>query len=237
MKGAIPLMGVGARNGAISTRDGENFQDGFEGWSSGEVLAAGATSINKLWTDVYTGGGSGIYIISASGRAQVMLQSPLASTQVSGLETHAGLVLTNKWFKDFDMTVDVNTVECLRQNFPVKNWERAWIMWRYYDAFHHYYFTMKNDGIEYGKKDNNLSVDAQLFLVTNGAIDIPLDSWYTVRIRMIGSFCNIWVSGNLLVSHGDTGVSGATGAMYQGSVGLYNEDAHVLFDNVIINSV
>lgn len=228
-------MGCGARRGNINSKGGQDFQSGFEETSGLVFNTEPMNSTGGLWRTMFRGGGSGVWVGAASGRSQVLYQSP---TKASGANpTFSSLTLTNGWFTNFDMTFDVNTISQNRLNVAANNWERAWVMWHYYDSFHHYYFTMKNDGCEWGKKDNFLNAEEQIFLATPGAPDIPLDSWYTVRIRSVDNFTSIWVSGALVVSGIDNGVSGATAPMYQGAIGLYNEDSFVAFDNVVINSV
>jgi hypothetical protein len=36
----------------------------------------------------------------------------------------------------------------LRQNSTPNPWEVAWIMWRYQDDWHHYYFIFKPNGVD-----------------------------------------------------------------------------------------
>ena len=232
MKGALPFMGCGARVGTISRKAGQNFQDSFG--ISGYSLASGAQTTNGLWTNLYTGGGSGVIVAAASGRAHIMGQQPLICTSGSGLDSYATLTVTNAVFQDFDMTIDVMTFSQTRTNWTAKTHEVGAVVWRYTDATHYYYFMQKPYGVEFGKQDGT-----QIFLKRPnvGQTDLTLDTWSIYRIRAEGSLHQIWKDGTLVVSHGDTGSSGATAAMAAGKIGLYTIDSRALYDNVDINSI
>jgi hypothetical protein len=92
----------------------------------------------------------------------------LASTSPG--ETHAAAVDTTAKYKDFDLTVDVRTIDPLRQNSPPNNWETPWIMWNSVDKFHYYAFNLKLSGNQLEKKDNDIQDDtAEIFLVTQSS--------------------------------------------------------------------
>ena len=94
----------------------------------------------------------------------VFYQIPKASTRSS--ETHSGLVVSKQKFSDITLDIDMKTYKQTRQNSPPNAWEAAWVMWRWVDLYHHYYFVIKTNGIEFGKKDTSCNCEKQIFLKT-----------------------------------------------------------------------
>jgi hypothetical protein len=135
------------------------------------------------------------------------------------------------------MHLKVKTNKQLRQNSAPNPWEVAWIMWRYQDDWHHYYFIFKPNGIELGKKHNENQAEEQIFLYTAIEPKLRMDEWNTWYIKMCGN-------------HIEIGLEMAEGSMQKvvdyydnmpiegpGNIGLYTEDAHVQFDDVYIASL
>lgn len=154
--------------------------------------------------------------------SRVLTQAPAAST--SPEETHAALVTSLETFGDIDMTLRMRTVEQLRT--PVPNpWETAWALWHFTDNFHFYYLTLKPNGWELGKEDPAYP-GAQRFLAT-GSQPFPIGSWYSVRIRHVGTTMRVWADGALLATFTD-----GQRPYVDGAIGLYSEDARVRFDDI-----
>jgi hypothetical protein len=216
--------------------------DNFEG--PPYVLADGDASPNHKWLGMYNGhGSSGTTVTTTtttmtttvSSGNEVFFQKPKASAFPT--ETYAALTLTAQEYEDVDIYLKVRTVQQLRQNSPPNPWEVAWVMWRYQDDWHHYYFIFKPNGIELGKKQNDERADEQVFLFTANEPQLAMNRWNIWNIRMVDNHIEVWLKVGLswkkAVDYYDTNnpIEGP------GRVGLYNEDAHVQFDNVYLTRI
>src|ERR671923_1579560 len=212
--------------------------DNFEG--PPYVLADGDVSPNGKWLGMYNGHGSSGTTITTmtttvSPGNEVFFQKPKASAFPN--ETYAALTLTTQEYEDVDIYLKVRTVQQLRQNSPPNPWEVAWVMWRYQDDWHHYYFIFKPNGIELGKKQNDERADEQVFLFTANEPQLAMKRWNIWNIRMVDNHIEVWLkvgwSWKKVVDYYDMNnpIEGA------GRVGLYNEDAHVQFDNVYLTRI
>jgi glucose/arabinose dehydrogenase len=206
--------------------------DDFE--NSTYTLTDGQTSPNKKWQNIYNGGGSSGVKEDAEGK-NVLFMYPKAS--ITDNETHANLVKSTSQFSDFDMIIDAKTVKQLRQNTPPKPWEAAWIFFRFTDNFHHYWFVIKSSGVELGKKDCDTCTNSdqgQIFLYSNNNPSLKVGEWSTWEVKAIGNHISIAVNGTQVVDFTDAGMSRK---LAKGSIGLYDEDADVNFDNVHIKPI
>jgi len=191
------------------------------------VLTGGQTSADGKWKCIWTGGGK---VESVNG---VIRMYPQTSTASDGKETHSCLVLSTQQFTNFQLEFNMKTVKQLRQNFPVKNWETAWIMFRYFDAIHHYYFTLKNNGCEFGKKDNvegDPALEKQIFMQTVTQKSVAIGVSNKVIVTAKDFHITITVDGTKVLDYTDTPQNPTK--MAKGSIGLYSEDATVEFDNI-----
>jgi hypothetical protein len=214
-------------------------QDGFESYPVSVPWADNST--HGAWRSLYSGYGT--TSIETDG-ALVLSQSPLGSTRLD--ETHASLVVSETNVSgDFDFDVRMRTVQQLRTPAP-NAWEVAWVVWHYTDEGHFYYFVPKPNGWELGKVDNS-RIDpsgpacfwpsyencryagAQRFLADSGSPSFPVGPWYQVRVQHRGDTMTISVDGRQVVSFTDN-----ENPYRSGSIGLYNEDAHVHFDDVTL---
>jgi 3-keto-disaccharide hydrolase len=194
------------------------------------------------WVSVYNGYGTNSVKLDGT---NVLAQSPQASKSLG--ETHASLVRTSKTFSSFDLTLRLKTVKQLRTPAP-NPWETAWVLWHYSSDQSFYYLALKTNGWELAKVDaskkdplgpacvwpqysNCLYPGAQRYLVTQSSPAYPAGAWHTVRITQVGNVMNFWVDGAKLGSYTDNErpYSG-------GSIGLYNEDATVHFDDVVVKT-
>lgn len=201
-------------------------------FSTPYVLAGGQTSPDSKWKCLWNGGGK---VESVNG---VMRMYPATSTASDGKETHSCLVLSTQQFTNFQLEFNMKTVKQLRQNFPVKNWETSWIMFRYFDAIHHYYFTLKNQGCEFGKKDNvegDPALEKQLFMPTLIQKSVVIGTSNKIVVTAKDFHITITVDGIKVVEFTDTPQNPTK--MAKGSVGLYSEDATVEFDNIKVTAV
>jgi hypothetical protein len=212
--------------------------DNFEGPSY--TITDNQISPNGKWLNKYNGlGASGTVNITSSAATDtnnVFYEEPKTSTSPN--ETHAALTLTTQTYEDVEMQLKVKTNKQLRQNSAPNPWEVAWIMWRYQDDWHHYYFIFKPNGVELGKKQNENQAEEQIFLYTANEPKLKIDEWNTWYIKMSGNHIEIWLemadgsSMQRVVNYYDN-----TPIVGPGNIGLYTEDAHVQFDDVYIASL
>ena len=207
------------------------------------TLTDNQTSPNGKWFNKYNGfGSSGAVTITSltttdttGNNNTVFYEKPKTSANPN--ETHAALTLTTQTYEDVEMYLKVKTNQPLRQNSTPNPWEVAWIMWRYQDDWHHYYFIFKPNGIELGKKQNENQAEEQIFLYTANEPKLRIDEWNTWYIKMSGNHIEIWLdradgSMQRVVNYHDNAP-----IVGPGNIGLYTEDAHVQFDDVYIASL
>lgn len=173
------------------------------------------------WQIVYTGYGTvGIE------NGELSMASK-ASTQPS--ETHAPLVIAGdaNW-GDYTFTLRMNTLQQLRTGSAPNPWEVGWIPFRMPDQSNFYYFILKTNGIELGKA---MSGDQQKFFVTQDNPKLTLNQWNDFKIVLKGANIKVYVNNSLVADYTDT-----SSPFLSGKIGLYNEDAHVHYDNVVVTA-
>ena len=215
----------------VSSLFRDDMYDDFE--SLTYTLSDSNVSPNKKWINVYNGGGSsGVRNDFKDANNNVFFMYPKAAKFAN--ETYANLVITTTNFSNFNMSVDVKTEKQLRGNSSPNTWEVAWILFRYTDDFHYYWFVQKPSGIELGKKDCDTCTDpfdGQEFLYTNENPKLKLGEWTNWKITAIGNNITVSINGTELVNFTDTEMSPQ---LASGSIGFYDEDASVAFDNIRI---
>lgn len=199
------------------------FVDRFERFNDGVTWDDGY--YNGAWRTVFTGYGKVGIGVDGS---KVIRQRPMASTAYN--ETHASLVVSTERFGDVDLRARMRTVRQLRQNDAPKMWETAWLLWHYADNKHFYYLVLKPNGWELGKEDPAYP-GAQRFLATGSERKFPVGRWYEVRVVHVGNQVTVFVDGEELVRFTDT-----ERPYRGGAIGLYNEDAEVVFDDIIVRA-
>jgi len=197
------------------------FSDDFTGptgmgWTDG--------SVHGNW--VLTYGANGVELDATKG-SNVLSLSPKASTSAG--ETHASLANSVASFGDLDLSTWLTTKQQLRTPAP-NPWEVGWVLWHYTDDTHFYYFLPKTNGWELGKEDPAYP-GAQRFLATGSSPAFPVGVPYTVRVRQVGSTMTVWVNGTQIVTFTDS-----QRPYPSGSLGMYTEDAHVHFDDVVVRA-
>ncbi len=212
-------------------------EDDFESYSVGVAWGDGTT--RGPWRSLYQGYGT--TMVEQDG-TRVLSQSPTPSTSLG--ETHASLVLSQLVVEgDFTLSARLRTVQQLRTPTP-NAWEVAWVLWHYTDEGHFYYFAPKTNGWELAKVDNS-RVDpngpactwpsyencrypgAQRYLATGTSPTFPVGRFYEVRVTQKLDTMTVWVDGQSIVTFTDHETP-----YHSGAIGLYNEDAHVHFDNI-----
>lgn len=223
---ALVFLPAKTRSRAFASSD---LYDDFQG--SLYSLADGDTSPNGKWYCDYAGLGCVRTIITSTAtRQHAMQEKPMVST--SSEETHACLVTSTSKYSDLELRVRMRTRKQLRTGSKPNPWECAWLMWRYIDQWHHYYFILKPNGIEIGKKDNDKQAEEQIFLYTASSPKLTLDSWSNIKIRQIDDRIRVWRGSSLIADFVDSTMSETLAKA--GAAGLYCEDALVQFDNVYI---
>lgn len=203
------------------------------------TLSNGQVSPNGKWQSVYNGGGSsGVKMEIGngdSGSKNVFFMYPKSSTSYH--ETNANLVKSTAQFSNFKMGVNVKTVEQIRRNSTPNSWEAAWILFRYTDDFHYYWFVLKPDGVELGKKDCNTCTDpyqGQIYLYTKDNPALKIGDWSRWNITTVGNHIGLAINGTRIVDFVDNNMSKK---LARGSIGLYTEDAKVEFGDIDITAL
>ena len=223
-------MGLDGRVRMGGGRNVVSINDPFNG--STYTLVSGGVTPNGLWKAEYANG-SGAGVQSASGYTNVFWAQPRTSFSGTGLDSYSCLVLSQNGFNDFDLTLDMRTRSQIRTAFPARKWEAGQIFWRYSDAYHHYYFVMKQDGgCEFGKKDNPNSTDTVQIIYDGPPPSSGGNLWQIVRVRAEGKRHSVYLDGTLIIDTYDSGNSGATAAMAAGKVGMYAQDAFAEWRNL-----
>ena len=204
-----------------------NVYDDFQGGTY--KLTDGQKSPNGKWLSKWNAGGE-MGVKTENGN-NVFYGYPKTATSPG--QTFSSFALSTQKFSDMTLEVDMKTYKQLRQNSAPNSWESAWVMWRWTDLFHHYYFVLKTSGIEFGKKDTSCSCEQQVFLNTGTSPTLKIDSWNHVKISSIGKHTTIWLDGVRVVDMDDPSYS-STADMSGGYIGLYNEDASSAFDKVTV---
>lgn len=189
--------------------------------------------LNK-WSVLYTGHGFA-GPVAEKGDVNVYQMYPKKST--SAKETHAALVSSKDKFSNFRLVVDVRTDEQLRQNSEPNMWEAAWIFFRYTDTFHYYWFSLKPNGFELGKKDCNSCVDpidGQIILYTGALPTLKISQWSQWTIEAIDNNIIVSIDGNQIITFKDKNMSKE---LSNGEIAMYTEDAKVSFDNMYISQL
>lgn len=176
------------------------------------------------WTLVFNG--YGCVSIETDGSNNWLHQSPEESTSI--YETHASLV-TGPYFEGpIFYEVYTKTVEQLRSEDPYP-WEVSWVIWNYTDNEHFYYFIPKPNGWELGKRDPDYP-GGQRFLSTGAEPVFPIGNEYAVSVEQDKDHTiTVYVDGVLITTFKDE-----ESPYSSGRIGLYNEDAHVHFDDASV---
>jgi hypothetical protein len=142
--------------------------------------------------------------------------------------TYSALVTSRKAWTDYSFAYTQTTVKQLRQGTKPNTWEVGWSMFRYRDLANYYYFILKPNGWELGKKHGS---DAQIFLATGSSPAARVGVTNHVRITVKGAQITIYVDGARIVTFADPH------PIASGAIGVYEEDAHVHFDQTYVYSV
>ena len=156
-------------------------------------------------------------------------------------ETSAALALAgdSDW-RDYSFTVQMNLQQQLRQNSPPNQWEAGWLFFRYQSDYRSYYLIHKPNGLELGKlvrpgsegsTPPHNQVDNQVFLATTSGPPVEPGRWYDYRVDVRGATIRVYVDGEPQITYTDPD------PILSGRVGLYTEDAHVLYQDPLVNEL
>jgi Domain of Unknown Function (DUF1080) len=214
-----------------------------------DIKTGNTQSPDKKWLLVYTGhnpdnhaitGQAGVTVpdkLPPDNSPRVYYAQPYAYGY-TGTGTNANLSLTQAKFKNFDLNFYMRTVKSLKTS--PKNWETCWLLLRFYDHFHHYFFDIQRNGtVEFGRKDNNSQMEEQTFLTTSGKVTYADGKWFKIRLKAEGNHFTNWIDDVLkfdIVDDGKIGTRKKAGnitlqveppsqPMYDGQIGNYVEDA------------
>lgn len=141
-------------------------------------------------------------------------------------ETHSALVTSASAAGDGTFTFTATTLAQLRTGSPPNPWEVAWAMFRFRDLAHYYWFILKPNGWELGKKQGS---DQQIFLATGSSPTLTIGQSNRYRIDTSGGHIRVLVDGAVVVDYVDSNPLPSGG-----SVGLYEEDSRVQFRSVSV---
>ena len=204
-----------------------NVYDDFQGGTY--KLTDGQKSPNGKWLSKWNAGGE--MGVKSENSNNVFYGFPKTATSPG--QSFSSFALSTRMFSDMTLELDMKTYKQLRQNSAPNSWESAWVIWRWTDLYHHYYFVLKTSGIEFGKKDTSCSCEQQVFLKTGPSPTLKINTWNHVKISSIGKHTTIWLDGVKVVDMDDPSYS-STADMSGGYIGLYNEDASTAFDKVTV---
>jgi hypothetical protein len=139
--------------------------------------------------------------------------------------THSALVTSKSTWGDQTISVATTTLQQLRVGSPPNPWEVGWVMFHFRDLHDYYYFILKTNGFELGKKQGS---DAQIFLVTGDAPKLAVGTRYQLGIQVQGARIRVSVNGAQVLDYTDPNPLPA------GSIGLYEEDSTVHFDSLSV---
>jgi hypothetical protein len=177
-----------------------------------QTLSANVTGQWKTWWGAVSFDGGGVTIAS---------QPPVAAA-----ETHSALITTKRTWQDASIGFTTTTLKQLRQNAAPNTWEVGWVMFHFTDLHNYYWFMLKTNGFELGKKQGS---DTQQFLVTGDLPAIKVGQQRRIQVKTQGARIQVFVDGAKLVDYVDPHPLGA------GSVGLYEEDSQVRFDSFSVS--
>jgi hypothetical protein len=166
----------------------------------------------KQWWGATSFSGGGVTLAS---------QAPVAPA-----ETHSALITTKRTWQDSTVSFTTSTLKQLRRNTAPNVWEVGWVMFRFTDLENYYWFMLKTNGFELGKKQGS---DTQIFLATGDLPALKLGQQRRIQVKTQGPRIQVFVDGAKLVDYVDRNPLGA------GSVGLYEEDSQVRFDGLSVS--
>lgn len=166
-----------------------------------------------------------VAIVKTNGNQVLSLSS---TRPIRPNQTFSALAISRKTASNFSYTVTTKTVKHLRLNNSPNPWEVGWLFFRYRDLKNYYYLILKPNGYELGKKHGS---DDQIFLVTGETPKLRLNQNYRLKVVAKGATIKVFVDDVKIIDFKDSQ------PILSGAVGLYEEDAHVYFDNILVTKL
>jgi hypothetical protein len=142
-------------------------------------------------------------------------------------ETHSALVTSKRTWRDSTISFTTTTLGQLRTGSAPNPWEVGWVMFRFRGLANYYYFIVKTNGFELGKKQGS---DAQIFLATGSLPRLTLTQPRKVQLQVQGARIRAFVDGTQVVDFTDPHP-----LLGPGSVGLYEEDSQARFESFSVS--
>jgi hypothetical protein len=178
--------------------------------------------LSSGWTVVYDGYGT----VRTSDTGATL--SPKAPSTPAGSDTHAALVVTRQDYHDLSVSAEVRTDRQLRPG-TANPWEVGWLLWHETDPQHFYAITLKPNGWEVSKQVPG-APGGQRFLASGSTPQFATETWHRVTVTQRGSQITVTADGRRLTQLVDPT------PYTRGSVGLYTEDAVVVFRKLTITT-
>jgi hypothetical protein len=165
---------------------------------------------------------------------RLLEMTPMVATRPG--ETHSALAVSTRAHGagavPYRFSGAARTLRQLRTGSAANAWEVAWVFWNFQDNNHLYYFILKPNGWEIGKRDPRYVVrgvnDGQKIMATGEAVKASLGEWYRFDVRVNGAEADIFIDGQLVCRFQDSDGARLT----SGRVGLYTEDACCQWNDV-----
>jgi hypothetical protein len=164
------------------------------------------------------------------GQAQVSKTGATLWSQApsSPEETHSALLTSSSTWGDQTISFATTTLGQLRTGSDPNSWEVGWVMFHFRDLANYYYFILKTNGFELGKKQGS---DAQIFLSTGALPGLVVGQRYRIQVWMQGARIRVSVDGAQVLDFTDPNPLPA------GAVGLYEEDSRASFDSLAVSDL
>ncbi|HRC08118.1 MAG TPA: hypothetical protein PLV41_07875 [Miltoncostaeales bacterium] len=169
------------------------------------------------WTTVFDGYGT---VSAEHGRITL---DPRATSGPTA--THGALVVSTDRFGDLRTQATITTLAQHRAGAP-NPWEVGWFVWHYTNRSAFYAVVLKPTGWEISKQDPAYP-GAQRFLASGTSPTFAVGGAHSVVVTQRGATFTVSAGGRTLATVTDT-----ERPYLRGAVGLYTEDAKVMFTNL-----
>ena len=188
------------------------------------ITLSGGGASRATWYSVFNGYGR--TTLAGSGAQQVITLSP--GRTVSRSDTHAALVLTKAWYRDFVAVTQVRTVRQLRRGAAGRPnpWEVGWVVWHYTSNRRFYALTLEPTGWVLSKQDPAYRGDER-FLASGSSPRFRVGAPHRVGIVQIGNQITVSADGRRLTQFTDT-----QRPYLSGGFGVYSEDSEARFAHI-----
>jgi GT2 family glycosyltransferase len=193
------------------------------------LLDGGRQAQPTQWYQVFSGYGHPTVSGSGAGQEITLSVAKTHSKQV----THAALVLSRRWYRDFVASAQVRTVRQLRTGRAgtPNPWEVGWVVWHYSSPQHFYALTLEPNGWSLSKQDPAYP-GGERFLASAMRPRFWVGTTHRVGIAQIGNQITVAADGHLLAKFIDT-----ERTYLSGGFGFYAEDSVARFNAIRLQSL